>query len=164
MPLSTNVPTDSFTGEIIGARGTVVGFENVGLLILGDNGVGKSRLAAEMMALGAQLVGDDAIQFAVSQGMLVARAAPEIFGILELRHMGLIRVADAIPAHIVHLVVELVVGEPMVQLPERRSIKLHGVDVPYMRLLPLPYTSTASLMHYMVALRDGRVLPTDWRP
>lgn len=159
LPVSTDA-----AGRVVGAHASVVGYQNRGLLILGHSGVGKSRLAAEVMALGGNLVADDQVQFAVTRGMLVASSVPHLAGIMELRHMGLIRVVDYIPTILIHLAVELVEGAEPERLPEPQIRDFMGVEVPFLQLPPPPRTSAAAIILYLKAMREGRNLPTDWHP
>lgn len=60
-----------------------------GLLLLGPSGVGKSRLAAQLVALGAVLVADDRV--CLSGADLRAAPPPRLAGLIELRGIGLLR-------------------------------------------------------------------------
>jgi HPr kinase/phosphorylase len=86
-----------------------------GVLLLGPSGAGKSDLAFRLMARGFVLIADD--QVLIQDG--VATSPPGLEGLLELRGLGIIRVAWA-PARLV-LAVQLVQGERMpspARLPE----------------------------------------------
>ena len=136
-------------------------YSGTGCLILGASGSGKSRLMAEMMALGAKLVADDRVELTEQSGMLMAGAPKELYGIMELRGAGIIRVIDAMPRHVIHLVVELTDADPE-RLPEKATTELLGRAVP---LLKASKTISASvLLMYLKAMQEGRILPTDWRP
>lgn len=144
-------------------HGTVVAYAGAGVLIAGASGTGKSRLAAELMAFGGRLVGDDQIQLVEQAGMLMAAAVPQLSGVLELRGIGLVRVNDIIPKHVLHLAIELT-PDATERLPAPQTKEFLGRQLPFLRLAPLPQTSAASLILYIKAMQEGRILPQDWRP
>jgi HPr kinase/phosphorylase len=64
-----------------------------GLLILGESGVGKSRLLADLVSDSsvpkARLVADDRVVLTQNAGQLIARPHPAIAGKIELRGIGI---------------------------------------------------------------------------
>ena len=62
-----------------------------GLLILGASGAGKSALALQMIALGAELVADDRTDLSLENGQLIARCPIPLQGLIEARGIGLLR-------------------------------------------------------------------------
>lgn len=87
------------------------------ILIRGDSGAGKSRLCLAALAAATtlpsgfgRLIGDDRVILQPAHGRLVARAVPELAGMIEVRGLGVRRVAFE-AAGVVGLVVDL--GAPM---------------------------------------------------
>ncbi|QHQ37100.1 HPr kinase/phosphorylase [Algicella marina] len=66
---------------------SAVAFGDRAVLILGPSGSGKSSLALELMALGAELIGDD--QILAEDGRL--SPAPGLEGLIEARGVGILR-------------------------------------------------------------------------
>lgn len=149
------------TGESI--HGGALAYAGAGILILGPSGSGKSRLMADMMALGARLVADDRVLLSEQSGMVMAGAPKELSGILELRGLGLIRIVDTIPRHVIHLVVELVEVEGE-RIPEQQTTLYLGRSLPLLRVPSNGRTSASALLLYIKAMQEGRSLPPDWRP
>jgi serine kinase of HPr protein (carbohydrate metabolism regulator) len=100
----------------------------VGLLILGRSGAGKSRLAMQLVAeglpdgagrrLAGHLVADDRVLLTrAASGRLLASAHPAIRGLIEVRGEGILPV-PAEPAMVVSGVVALAAGEAISRLPE----------------------------------------------
>lgn len=106
------------------------------LLITGRPGAGKSSLTLALLDRGAGLIGDDAVMLTPKGEQLIAAPPPNIAGLLELRGLGIIRLAVANPSPVA-LVLELggVVGErlPDPPLPCR---ELGGIAVPLLRFDP----------------------------
>lgn len=144
-------------------HGSAFNFKGAGCLILGASGTGKSRLLAEAMALGAKLVADDRLTLQLMLGMLAVAPVPQLMGIMELRGLGLVKINDFIAKQMIHVVIEL---DPAAdsRLPEAEKRTYLGVEVPYLRLPPVPQTSAAALLIYLQAMQEGRALPTDWKP
>jgi HPr kinase/phosphorylase len=89
-----------------------------GILILGPSGVGKSSVALKLLAMGAQLVGDDRIELFAREDALWARAPAALAGLIEARGVGIVTLKHAAEARVA-LAVEL--GSLMERLPERRD-------------------------------------------
>jgi HPr kinase/phosphorylase len=74
-------------------HGVAVAARDIGLLILGESGSGKSALAARMIAdwpFGdARLVADDRVMLKRHAGRIIARSHHEIAGMLEIRGHGI---------------------------------------------------------------------------
>src|SRR5580692_5015221 len=93
------------------------------VLIRGPAGAGKSRLALTLIQAAdsgligfARLVGDDRIELAVSHGRLLARPAQALAGLIEVRGLGIRRLAYE-PVAVIGLVVDLAVPKAE-RLPE----------------------------------------------
>lgn len=101
---------------------------DLGLLILGPAGAGKSSLALQLMALGARLVGDDRVTLGRdgSGAWALAIHGPG-WGLIEARGIGILKVEPARAARL-KLVVDLSHTETA-RLPERRVTMLKGVPV-----------------------------------
>ncbi|MER2606058.1 MAG: HPr kinase/phosphatase C-terminal domain-containing protein [Siculibacillus sp.] len=101
------------TAVAIGARA---------VLLRGPSGTGKSRIAGDLIADArargefATLIGDDRVRLEAYGGRLVARAVPELAGMIELRGVGIVATAHD-DAAVVALVIDLV-SEPPDRLPE----------------------------------------------
>jgi hypothetical protein len=61
-----------------------------GLLLLGKSGTGKSSMALCLIDGGARLVADDRVLLSARGGALHARAPDSIFGLLEIRGLGIV--------------------------------------------------------------------------
>ncbi|MDR0812742.1 MAG: HPr(Ser) kinase/phosphatase [Oscillospiraceae bacterium] len=74
-------------------HGVLVEVYGMGLLILGESGVGKSETAIELLKRGHRLIADDAVEIKVSDVNQVQGTSPELIRhYMELRGIGIIDV------------------------------------------------------------------------
>ncbi len=122
-------------------------------LITGPSGSGKSALALQMMALGADLVADDRVHLRAGSDAVSADAVDPIRGLIEARGIGLLKARAAGPTPVL-VVVDLGQSEPK-RLPDLHSIELVGQTVPLLKAKGVPNLASA-LMQF---LKMGRVDP-----
>lgn len=102
--LSTSKLTSSFTAEVIrwmnvrlapciSIHGVLVDVYGVGVLIMGESGIGKSEAALELIKRGHRLVTDDVVEIRkVSDDTLVGSAPDITKNFIELRGIGIVDV------------------------------------------------------------------------
>ena len=134
-------------------HGTAVARQGRGVLLIGASGAGKSALGLQLMALGADLVADDAVELR-QQGERISLHCPDsICGMIEARQVGLISV-KAIDHAGLEFVVDLdkTAGK---RLPEPDSLSILGTDVPLIKGKDVP--NLAAVIWCL--LGDGRLKP-----
>ena len=113
------------TGVAIGGRG---------VLITGAPGSGKSSLALALIDRGASLIGDDGVLLEVEAGRLLASPAPNTYGMLEVRNVGIVN-RPALSRVPIALVLQLDDDSPrFVEQPGHVAIA--GIDLPHILLWP----------------------------
>lgn len=137
---------------------TAIVWKEIGILIMGDAGSGKSSLAAELITRGANLVADDQVKLTTKDGKLYANTPEALAGVIELRNIGLIRLPFASQAR-VHFIVECTAHDSRLTTHD-----LLHLTLPKLMVNPHHTDSAAKLILYAEALQEGRVLPEDWRP
>ena len=103
--LQSDLPTSEFSSRLIRAlsnvfaphetiHGVLVEVFGIGVLILGDSGVGKSEAALELIERGHRLVADDAVEIrCVAGNILLGAGANKALGHhMEIRGLGIINV------------------------------------------------------------------------
>ncbi|WP_299637148.1 serine kinase [uncultured Ruegeria sp.] len=126
-----------------------------GLLIIGSSGTGKSGLALQMMAFGADLVADDRVNLEMKHHRVFASAVPQIRGLIEARQFGLLAADPTGPVPLDY-VVDLDQHEPQ-RLPDPLMISVLRQTVPLLRGAGVPNLAAA----LMQLLGNGRVNP-EW--
>ena len=120
---------------------TAVIHGEIGVLILGPSGSGKSALALALMARASAkgefsvLIGDDRIFLSKAHGRLIARGATNMAGVIERRAAGLIAVRHE-PGTVVRLAVELCErGRQWPRMPDDdKGFSVGEVTVPHLAL------------------------------
>jgi HPr kinase/phosphorylase len=103
--LQTSLSTSDFVarilralGDVFAARetlhGVLVEVFGIGVLIIGDSGVGKSEAALELIERGHRLVADDAVEIrCVAGNILLGAGANKVIGHhMEIRGLGIINI------------------------------------------------------------------------
>ena len=108
------------------------------LLLRGPSGAGKSDVALRLIEAGGRLVADDQTHLAKAGRLLIASPPKALAGLIEVRGVGIVRLARGqlmarAPAG---LLVDLVSPGQVERLPEPRTEKVLGVDLPLMALAP----------------------------
>ncbi|WP_415128234.1 HPr kinase/phosphorylase [Paracoccus sp. (in: a-proteobacteria)] len=132
---------------------TAIAHRGRGLLILGASGTGKSTLALEMMAFGAELVSDDQVLLRVEAGRITADSPDRIRGLIEARGVGILNARAHGPV-ILALAADLGLA-PDRRLPDHEKLDLLGCGLPLVRGAGRVHLA-AVLMQYLAAGRwDG---------
>ena len=155
--LQTDLATSEFSSRLIRAlsnvfaphetiHGVLVEVFGIGVLILGDSGVGKSESALELIERGHRLVADDAVEIrCVAGNILLGAGATQALGHhMEIRGLGIINITHLFgvgairDSKQVQLVVELEEWDSEKAYDrlgaEERTRDILGVNVPYLEI------------------------------
>jgi serine kinase of HPr protein (carbohydrate metabolism regulator) len=118
-----------------------------GVLLRGPSGSGKSDLALRLIDGGARLVADDQTELVPRAGRLIARAPGTIAGLIEVRGVGIVRLArDQLVTQVaLALLVDLAAAPQIERLPEPSRESLLGHDLPLLALAPFEASAAAKL-------------------
>jgi serine kinase of HPr protein (carbohydrate metabolism regulator) len=118
-----------------------------GVLLRGPSGSGKSDLALRLIDRGGRLVADDQTELVPKAGRLFARAPATIAGLVEVRGVGIVRLAgDQLVAEVpLALLVDLVSARHVERLPEPKRDSLLGVELPLLALAPFEPSAVSKL-------------------
>lgn len=131
---------------------TCIAWRGNGVLLRGPSGSGKSDLALRLIDAGSLLVGDDRVVLSVRGPDLIARAAAELAGLLEVRGLGILTVPYAAEA-VVKLVVDLTTHDAIERLPEPARCDFLGVRLPCVALAPFEASAAAKVRIALTAAR-----------
>lgn len=126
-----------------------------GLLIRGASGSGKSTLALQLMGYGADLVADDRVQLWRQGGQVMANAPDSLAGLIEARHLGILRAASQGPVPLC-AIVEMDRLETE-RLPRRRHAALLGQDLMVFYRVEAAHFAAALLQFLKAGVMDPDV-------
>jgi len=140
--------------------------EDVGVLLLGPSGIGKSECALDLLRRGHRLIADDVVEVARRDDGRLEGSAPErIRHHLEIRGLGIVSARDlfghaAVGEHgPVELICRLQAPEAAAEYERvgiaRQTEELAGVSLPRVTFPARPAGSIATLVE--VAARDHRL-------
>ncbi|MEL7257371.1 MAG: serine kinase [Pseudomonadota bacterium] len=130
---------------------TTIAADDRAVLIRGASGSGKSGLALQLMAYGADLVADDRTQVWVQDGHVMADVPETILGQIEARGVGVLKAPPTGPRQ-VKLVVDLDLTETE-RLPALRETHLLDIALPLIGKSGFAHFPAAILLY----LRHGRL-------
>jgi serine kinase of HPr protein (carbohydrate metabolism regulator) len=135
--------------DSLATDGTAVAIDDVGLLLTGPSGSGKSDLALRLIDGGARLIADDRVELTVADGRLCCRAPrtmpKALLGRIEARGIGIIPVPVAPGAVPLRWIVELVPPDRVERLPGAETRHFLGHAVPLLRLSAFEASAAAKL-------------------
>lgn len=123
----------------------VCGTNELGVLLLGPSGSGKSSLtlrlidcpgacAANGAPICARLVSDDQVELSTASHGLEMTAPATIAGLLEVRGLGLLKLPEVCRKVMADVAFEHVAGNGGERLPEQAAMELHGFSIPLFRM------------------------------
>lgn len=138
--------TDPLTLQV---HGTCVVLAEIGVLLCGPSGSGKSDLALRLVDGGARLVADDRVDLERRGNAIWATSPGKIAGLLEVRGIGIVHLDGVAGAcadgAMLGLVVDLTDRAAIERLPEASSRSLLGIDLPCLQLDPWAVSAAAKL-------------------
>ncbi len=120
-----------------------------GVLLLGPPGSGKSDLALRLVDAGFSLVADDRVDIDPAGPLPVASAPAALAGLIEVRGIGIIRLARHRARVPLALAVSLSPRAGQDRLPERMTTRLAGHDLP---TIPLDAEAPSAVARIRLAL------------
>lgn len=134
-----------------------VALGEIGLLIRGGPGSGKSDLALRLIDDGATLIADDQVCLRVVDGFIWASAPDRLAGLIEVRGLGPLRLTWR-PTVALGLVVDLVPRQDIERVPLPATESIHGLDLPRLKLHAFDLSTPAKLRLAARLLATGQGL------
>lgn len=137
---------------------TCVSVDGRGVILRGPSGSGKSDLALRLIDQGGILVADDRVDLRIHGDNVFASSPQNIAGQLEVRGLGIMRLAYQADARL-DLVVDLVERELVPRLPEGLPASLLGVNIRHLHLHAFDSSTPIKIRLALGASKDAMVAP-----
>ena len=115
----------------------------VGVLLIGEPGIGKTRCTVELVRRGYAMVADDAVRITRIAGDLVGRAPTSTKGLLHVRGSGLVDASEVFgkgsfaEKAVIRVCVELMPSHTGdVSCRTDQSIRILGTELPKISIVP----------------------------
>jgi serine kinase of HPr protein (carbohydrate metabolism regulator) len=125
------------------------------VLLTGPSGSGKSDLALRLVDGGFLLVADDLVDLAAEGGAVIASPGGREHGLIEVRGLGVIRLAATAPRARVALVVALAAAGAQERLPPPSRVTLAGLPTPLVTIDPAGASAVARIRLSLSVLAGG---------
>jgi len=164
--LSTDLPTSEFSARIMrilagifaprqSLHGVLVEVYGLGILILGDSGVGKSETALELVMHGHRLVADDVVEIhCVNGNILMGTGANKIIAHhMEIRGMGIINITHLFGVGAIRDRKQIQLVVTLAEWDSKKNYDRIGLEEHYMELLGV------SIPKLEIPVKPGRNIP-----
>ena len=132
----------------------------IGVIIMGESGIGKSEISLDLIKRGHRLIADDRVNISAVRGQLIGTCPESIYGMMEVRGIGIIDVARMFGINSlekrthIKLIVSLVPFDPTQPL-ERVGMKtdryeILGESIPMVKLPVSAARSMAEIIEVAV--------------
>ncbi len=136
-------------------HGVLVDIMGVGVMLMGQSGMGKSEVALELVARGHRLVADDIVEVRKRPPDAVYGSPSDIIGHhMEIRGLGIINVRDLFGVTAVRQRKKIDLVVELVHWDEAQEFERLGVDETYDQMLGV------DLPKIVLPLRPGQVIAT----
>jgi HPr kinase/phosphorylase len=140
-------------------HGTCIMIDDVGVLLRGPSGSGKSDLALRLIDRGARLVSDDQTRLLRVADRIIASAPPTIAGFIEVRGIGPVPMTTEEGVWL-RLAVDLKPTREIERLPEETGTTLLGMRLPLVAVDPFTASAAAKVRLAVRLVASHRMLPS----
>ena len=124
-------------------HGSSIALEDNGVLIVGRSGSGKSELALRLIDSGGTLISDDQTLCLKKQNEIFLFSIKAIYGLLEIRNMGIIKVPYV--ENVKMKIIVSLVQKKTVQLYSKNKKRLLGINFPHLEIEPNEISAVAKI-------------------
>ena len=107
----------------------------VGVLIIGDSGIGKSEISLDLIRKGHCLIADDRVDIADVRGTLIGTCPETIYGMMEVRGIGIINVSRMFGVNSLSKRSEIDLVISLVQFSSEQPLERIGMKTEHMEIL-----------------------------
>ena len=135
-------------------HGVLINLYNVGVLLIGKSGIGKSECAIELLNKGGRLISDDIVIMQNIQGTLVGKAPEKIKELIEIRGIGIINIKEIFGYNSIQDESKIDLVVELIGFKENHDYERLGYDTIFMKILNIEVPSVK------IPVSPGRNLST----
>ena len=135
-------------------HGVLINLYNVGVLLIGKSGIGKSECAIELLNKGGRLISDDIVIMQNIQGTLVGKAPEKIKELIEIRGIGIINIKEIFGYNSIQDESKIDLVVELIGFKENHDYERLGYDTILMKILNIEVPSVK------IPVSPGRNLST----
>ncbi len=135
-------------------HGVLVQVHDLGVLIVGNSGIGKSETALELVLRGHRMVADDVVVVTREADDLIGRGVPVVGQFVEIRGLGILHAGDLFGQAAIVDTVRLDLVIELVGWDDAPSIDRTGLDERFYKILDV------DVPHNLIPVRPGRNIAT----
>jgi HPr kinase/phosphorylase len=135
-------------------HGTLVNVFGIGVLIVGESGIGKSECALDLIARGHRLISDDSVRLKRVGERIIGSAPDSIRDYLEIRGLGIINARELFGVSALSPSAEVRFCIEFIELQASSNKDRLGLEPIVERIL------NANIQKYAIPVRPGRNLAT----
>lgn len=136
-------------------HGVLLGLYDLGVLVEGESGVGKSECALDLIMRGHQLVADDTVEVRRKRAGLLVGSAPELLGEhMEIRGLGILNVRELFGVSAVSGPKQIGLNIRLERWREAGEVERLGLDAGTVEILGV------GVPHFLLPVSPGRNLAT----
>lgn len=107
----------------------------VGVLLIGDSGIGKSEISLDLIRKGHCLIADDRVDIADVRGTLIGTCPETIYGMMEVRGIGIINVSRMFGVNSLSKRSEIDLVISLVQFRSDQTLERIGMKTEHIEIL-----------------------------
>ncbi|MFL2631166.1 MAG: hypothetical protein ACJ0OP_05365 [Thermodesulfobacteriota bacterium] len=138
----------------ISQHGVLLNISDLGVLIIGKSGIGKSECAIELLTKKAYLIADDVVIIEKEDNSLVGRPPETIKNLIEIRGIGIINVKDIFGKTRIRAKSKIDLVVELIEFTNNHDYERLGYDKTYIELL------NTKVPHMKIPVSPGRNLST----
>ncbi|HQU94425.1 MAG TPA: HPr(Ser) kinase/phosphatase, partial [Pyrinomonadaceae bacterium] len=135
-------------------HGTLMEVYGIGVLIIGDSGIGKSECALDLISRGHRLIADDSVRIRAVDDRLIGEAPESIRDFIEIRGLGIINARDLFGVSALSLSAEIRFCIEFSEISRSSSNDRLGLEPNLLNILDSP------IQKYPLPVMPGRNLAT----
>jgi|TARA_B100001971_G_C18128010_1_gene503182 HPr kinase/phosphorylase len=119
----------------VSQHGVLISLYNIGILLIGKSGIGKSECAIELLNKGARLISDDIVIIENIRGSLIGKPPDAIKELIEIRGIGIINVREIFGSNAIENESKIDLVVELISFNENHDYERLGYDTTFMNIL-----------------------------